>query len=209
MAVNVETVEPYRADWRQGRLTSLLTTVDHKRIGLMYIWTSLVLLRDRRDSRAAPADAARDAERAHPDEGLVQRGVDRARHDDDLPRRRPDLAGFGNYLVPLMIGARDMAFPRLNALSLLAVPARRIVIMYAASSPKHGRARQAGWTSYVPPLPSAARSRATARTNWILGLHILLDLVARRGDQHHRDDAHMRTPGHDVHAHAALRLGAS
>ena len=29
----------------------------------------------------------------------------------------PVLAGFANYMVPLMIGARDMAFPRLNALS--------------------------------------------------------------------------------------------
>ena len=41
MAVNVESVEPYRADWRRGRLTSWLTTVDHKRIGMLYIWTSL------------------------------------------------------------------------------------------------------------------------------------------------------------------------
>ena len=32
----------YRGDWRQGRITSWLTTVDHKRIGILYIWTALV-----------------------------------------------------------------------------------------------------------------------------------------------------------------------
>ena len=41
MAVNVESVRPYRSDWRSGHFTSWLTTVDHKRIGLLYIWTSL------------------------------------------------------------------------------------------------------------------------------------------------------------------------
>ena len=41
-----------------------------------------------------------------------------ARHDDGLPvRRADDGRASRNYFVPLMIGARDMAFPRLNALS--------------------------------------------------------------------------------------------
>ena len=42
MAVNVETTRPYRADWRRGKVASWLTTVDHKRIGILYICTSLV-----------------------------------------------------------------------------------------------------------------------------------------------------------------------
>ena len=46
----------------------------------------------------------------------LQPALHDARHDDDLLRRRCRLVfGFANYLVPLMIGARDMAFPRLNA----------------------------------------------------------------------------------------------
>ena len=38
VAVNVETISPYRADWRAARVSSWLTTVDHKRIGILYIW---------------------------------------------------------------------------------------------------------------------------------------------------------------------------
>ena len=41
MAVSVET-PPAAADWRRGRVTSWLTTTDHKRIGILYIATSLV-----------------------------------------------------------------------------------------------------------------------------------------------------------------------
>ena len=42
MAVNSDAVQPFHADWRRGRVTSWLTTVDHKKIGLLYIWTCLL-----------------------------------------------------------------------------------------------------------------------------------------------------------------------
>src|SRR4029453_11309817 len=61
----------------------------------------------------------------------------------------PILVGcFGNFLIPLMIGARDMAFPLLNALSFwTAVPAGIIML---ASFFVTGGAAAAGWTSYAP-----------------------------------------------------------
>jgi heme/copper-type cytochrome/quinol oxidase subunit 1 len=43
VAVSVDTA-PVRVDWKRGRVASWLTTVDHKRIGLLYITTSLVFL---------------------------------------------------------------------------------------------------------------------------------------------------------------------
>src|SRR6266511_1136425 len=60
----------------------------------------------------------------------------------------PILAGFGNYLVPLMIGARDMAFPRLNALSywLFLFGGLTLFLSFFAS----GGAAKCGWTCYAP-----------------------------------------------------------
>src|SRR5438128_7889760 len=60
----------------------------------------------------------------------------------------PILAGFANFLVPLMIGARDMAFPRLNALSYWLYLLGGIVLMSSWFA-SHGSAR-AGWYSYLP-----------------------------------------------------------
>jgi len=60
----------------------------------------------------------------------------------------PILAGFGNYLVPLMIGARDMAFPRLNALSFWMLPVGGIIMLSSFVMP--GGAFAAGWTNYSP-----------------------------------------------------------
>jgi heme/copper-type cytochrome/quinol oxidase subunit 1 len=57
------------------------------------------------------------------------------------------LGAFGNYLVPLMIGARDMAFPRLNALSFWVFLASGIFIHTSFLA---GQAPDAGWFNYVP-----------------------------------------------------------
>jgi len=78
----------------------------------------------------------------------------------------PVLAGFGNYFVPLLIGARDMAFPKLNMLSFWLLVAGGIVLN---SSFLLGGAPSAGWTSYAP-LSTSAYSQGTSIDFWILGL---------------------------------------
>nr|WP_245912001.1 cbb3-type cytochrome c oxidase subunit I [Calothrix elsteri] len=61
---------------------------------------------------------------------------------------RSSLVGFANYLVPLMIGARDMAFPRLNAVAFWMVPVAGALLMASFLVP--GGPAQAGWWSYPP-----------------------------------------------------------
>src|SRR5438034_11819315 len=60
----------------------------------------------------------------------------------------PILAGFGNFLVPLMIGARDVAFPRLNAMSYWFFLFGGIVLLLSWFS--SSGAAHAGWTAYPP-----------------------------------------------------------
>jgi cytochrome c oxidase subunit I len=83
----------------------------------------------------------------------------------------PILAGaFGNYLIPLMIGADDMAFPTLNMLSYWFMWPAFICIGASFFAPGNGAA--AGWTSY-PPLSAhtaAAPGSGLAQTLWLLGV---------------------------------------
>jgi cytochrome c oxidase subunit 1 len=162
-------VTPYRSDWKEGRLTSWLTTVDHKRIGILYLCTALgffavggLLALLIRTQLATPEETFMTGKSYN--EAVTIHGTTMI-----FLVIVPILAGFGNYLVPLMIGARDMAFPRLNALSywLYLLGGLILILSFEAK----GGAAQAGWTSYA--TLSTLHSPGRGQDLWILSLHVL------------------------------------
>ncbi|HIF31733.1 MAG TPA: cytochrome c oxidase subunit I [Planctomycetes bacterium] len=83
----------------------------------------------------------------------------------------PILAGaFGNYLIPLMIGADDMAFPTLNMLSYWFMWPAFMLIGSSFFTPPYGAG--GGWTSYPPlsVMTGAAPGSELAQTLWLLGI---------------------------------------
>ena len=78
------------------------------------------------------------------------------------------VGGFGNYLLPLQVGASDMAFPKLNMASYWTYVAGGLVML--ASFFVTGGAAQSGWTSY-PPLADLAQ---TGQTVWLVGMVLLI-----------------------------------
>jgi cytochrome c oxidase subunit 1/cytochrome c oxidase subunit I+III len=78
----------------------------------------------------------------------------------------PILIGFGNYFVPLMIGAADMAFPRLNALGFWLLLFGGLLLYYSFIA---GGAPDAGWFSYAP-LSEKPYSAHNGVDYWALGL---------------------------------------
>ena len=73
----------------------------------------------------------------------------------------PILLGFANYFVPLQIGARDMAFPRLNALSYWLLLFGGLLLYFEL---RVGDGPDTGWFSYAP-LTERPFARATASTS--------------------------------------------
>ena len=102
------------------------------------------------------------------------------------------LSGFSNYLWPLMLGARDMAFPRVNALSYW-------MFLFSGHLPLLERSSSARRPTRLVRLRAARRSRVLAGLNmdfYALGLIFSRRLDHRRRDQLHRHDASsMRAPG--------------
>lgn len=81
----------------------------------------------------------------------------------------PVLAGLANYLVPLMIGARDMAFPRPNAAAFWMIPVFGIVLMASFLVP--GGPAQTGWWSYPPAsLQNPTGNLINGQFLWLLAI---------------------------------------
>jgi cytochrome c oxidase subunit I len=191
VAVRVETA-PVSEVFARGRVSSWLTTVDHKRIGLLYIVTSLVFF-----AAGGVLALLMRAQLATPNETFITRDSYNELftiHGTTMIFLVvvPIFAGFGNFLVPLMIGARDMAFPRLNALSYWLFLFGGIVL-YASWFAGTGPAK-CGWYSY-PPCSEAGYSGGNGQDLWILALHILT-LSSLLGAINFIATIHnMRTPG--------------
>jgi cytochrome c oxidase subunit I+III len=147
-------------------LIGFFTSVDHKRVGMRYIYTSFFFF-----FVAGLLALVMRAQLAKPNGVVV--GPDLfnqlfTMHGTTMIFlfNTPVLAGFGNYLLPMMIGARDMAFPRLNAFSYWIFLFAGIFIY---TSFVIGKAPNGGWFSYVP-LTSATYSPGVNLDFWGLGV---------------------------------------
>ncbi len=80
------------------------------------------------------------------------------------------VSGFGNFLIPLQIGARDMAFPFLNMLSFWTVVPGAIIILISFFV--EGGAAASGWTAYPPlsAIRSAIPGSGAGQTLWLIGM---------------------------------------
>jgi cytochrome c oxidase subunit I len=154
-------------------LQDWLTTVDHKRIGILYVLTAILFL------VVGGIEAS-----------LMRIQLIHAHNDFLTPQvfnqlftlhgttmiffvAMPLVFGFANYLVPLMIGARDMAFPRLNAFSFWLTALGGFLLYFSLVGGYGlygaGAAPDVGWFAYAP-LTSKTFSPGHSTDYWTLAL---------------------------------------
>jgi len=150
-----------------------LTTVDHKKLGLMYIGYALLFL-----VIAGFEALLMRIQLAIPNNTFVSPQVFNrlfTMHGTTMIFfvAMPVMFGFGNYLIPLMIGARDMAFPRLNAFSfwVSAFGGLLLYFSYFGGSGLYGAgsAPDVGWWAYAP-LTAKAFSPGHSTDYWTLAI---------------------------------------
>jgi len=158
-----------------SRLHDLVVTVDHKKLGLMYIASALFFL----VVAGLMATVIR-LQLIVPNNDLVGPATFNrlfTMHGTAMVFLvgMPMLAGMANYLVPLMIGARDMAFPRLNAFGFWMFLFGGLLLYFsylgAPGLAGHGSAPDVGWFAYAP-LTGRAFSRGPSTDYWILSIMI-------------------------------------
>jgi len=145
-----------------------LTTVDHRDIGLMYgvfavvafAWGGIAVVLMRLELVTPPSDllTASTYNALMTSHGITMLFL----------FGTPILAAFANYLIPLLIGADDMAFPRINAIAFWLLPMGAILIWAGFFLPGVDPA-QTSWTMYTP-LSIEQPSRAIDLM--VLGLHL-------------------------------------
>src|SRR5262244_624593 len=171
-AMAIPNAEAAGRPWVQT-LHEWATTVDHKRLGILYILYALVFL------VIAGLEAM-----------IIRIQLIRPHNDFVSPQVfnrmftmhgktmiffvvMPVLFGFANYLVPLMIGARDMAFPRLNAFSfwLTALGGLLLYFSFLGGDGLYGAgsAPDFGWWAYAP-LALKAFSPGHSADYWTIAL---------------------------------------
>jgi cytochrome c oxidase subunit 1 len=144
-----------------------LTTTDHKYIGILYIGTGFVwffvagvlglmirwqLFEPRLDGDFLTYQEYNSTFTMHGTTMIFMAAM-------------PIIFGFANYLIPLQIGCRDLAFPRLNAMSYWLLPTGGIVIYMGYFT---GGAGDVGWTGYVP-YATAESSTVPGTDFWVAG----------------------------------------
>ena len=148
-------------------------TVDHKKLGLMYIGYALVFL----VIGGIEATIMRIQLMVPHADFVSPQAFNRlfTMHGTTMIFfvAMPILFGFGNYLVPLMIGARDMAFPRLNAWSfwMTAFGGLLLYFSYLGGDGLYGAgsAPDVGWWAYAP-LTSRAFSKGHSTDYWTISI---------------------------------------
>jgi cytochrome c oxidase subunit I len=146
---------------------SWLTTTDHKRIGIMYLAGAFMFFClggvEALVMRTQLAQPESTVVSPHTYDGLV------TMHGTTMVFlfAMPIIAGFANYMIPLMVGARDMAFPRLNALSWWLFIFGGIVLYTSIFF----EPPSAGWTMYTP-LSDDAFLQNNGVDAWILTIHL-------------------------------------
>jgi cytochrome o ubiquinol oxidase subunit 1 len=148
-----------------------LTSLDHKKIGIMYIILALIMLL--RGFSDAIMMRSQQALAAGASQGYLPPG-----HFDQVFSAHgsimivfmamPFLAGLMNIVVPQQIGARDVAFPFMNAVSLWLTTAGALLIMVSLGV---GEFSKAGWSGYAP-LTERAYSPGTGVDYWIWAFQI-------------------------------------
>ena len=171
-AMAIPSVNAERTPWVEI-LHEWVTTVDHKRLGILYIIYALLFL----VVAGIEAIIIR-IQLMHPHNNFVSPQIFNrmfTMHGTTMIFfvAIPILFGFANYLVPLMIGARDMAFPRLNAFAfwLTALGGLLLYFSFFGGSGLYGagNAPDVGWWAYAP-LTAKAFSPGHSSDYWTIAV---------------------------------------